>query len=331
MNFKDPWILFLTALIVAGIFWYHRRSKPPVLRFSSLSLFQGGRLTWRNHLSELPFWIRCMLLVLFGIALAGPRLVNQETEIQAEGIDIVLAIDASGSMAGEDFVINQKRMNRLAIVKEVVKEFIAGRHADRIGLVAFGGEAYTVCPLTTDYNWLITNLERVELGIIADGTAVGSAIASATARLKNSTAKSKVIILLTDGINNAGKIDPLTAAGAAGTLGIKIYTIGAGTKGYVPFPVKDFFGRTMYQKVLIDIDEKTLSEIAKVTSGQYFRATDTESLRQIYKEIDLMEKVRIEEKGYVEYTQLFGYVLLAALILLLVEILLSRTVLLKIP
>jgi Ca-activated chloride channel family protein len=257
--------------------------------------------------------------------------VLEETIFKTEGIDIVLTIDASGSMAAEDFKKDGKRQNRLAIVKDVVQEFVDQRQNDRIGLVAFGGVAYTVCPLTTDYSWLSKNLERITLGLIEDGTAIGSGIASSVARLRSSEAKSKVIVLLTDGIHNAGKLNPLEAARVAESLGIKIYTIGAGTKGYAPFPATDFFGRTVYQNILIEIDEKTLQEIAKITGGQYFRATDTESLRQIYKEIDALEKTKIEQVGFLEYEELFHWFLLVALIFLLMQILLEQTVFLKVP
>ncbi len=234
-------------------------------------------------------------------------------------------------MAAEDFTVGGRRYNRLDVVKDVVREFIAGRGVDRIGLVTFAALAYTVCPLTTDYAWLTTNLERIRLGMITDGTAIGSAVNSSLTRLKNSEAKSKVIILLTDGVNNAGEIDPLTAARAARALGVRIYTIGAGTKGFAPFPARDVFGRKVYQQVRIDIDEKLLEGIAQVTGGKYFRATDTESLRSIYQAIDALEKTRIKQAGYFEYDELFSRVLLVALMALLIELVLSSTVLLKIP
>lgn len=280
---------------------------------------------------SLPFYLRLLAIVLFLLALAGPRSVMEETIHKSEGIDIVLAIDASGSMAAEDFMIKGKRMNRLEVVKDVVHSFIDGRANDRIGLIAFAGLAYTVSPLTTDYSWLKTNLARVELNLMEDGTAVGSAITSSLARLRKSKAKSKIIILLTDGINNAGKVTPLAAARATKALGVKIYTIGAGTKGFAPFPVRNFRGEKRYRKVRIDIDEETLQEIAQITDGRYFRATDTESLRDIYKEIDALEKTEIEEFGYKEYKELFVFVLVAGLVTLLSEMILSNSLLLRIP
>lgn len=331
MIFKTPWILFLIPVVLGALWILRRRQRPSAIRFSSLRLVSSLNPSWKMNLINLPFFLRLTALAFFLAALAGPRSVLDKQVHHSEGIDIVLAIDASGSMAGEDFKIDGRRMNRLAIVKKVVKDFVEGRSADRLGLVAFGAYAYTVCPLTTDHEWLLTNLERIELGTVEDGTAIGSGILSSVNRLKNSSAKSKVIILLTDGMNNAGKVDPVAAARVAENLKIKIYTIGAGSKGYVPFPVQDFFGRRAYQNALVDLDEKTLQEIAKMTNGKYFRATDTESLRNIYKEIDVLEKTRIEEYGFKEYTELFGRFLVGALIFLLVELILSRTIFLKIP
>jgi Ca-activated chloride channel family protein len=331
MVFKDPWVLLFIPVLFILIYFIKRYQKEPTFTFPSKTLLSGLIPSWKIRFQFLPNLIRYIVIVLFLIALAGPRFVRKESVRKTEGIDIVLAIDASGSMAAEDFMIKNERMNRLAIIKKVVKEFIDNRTNDRIGLVAFGGVAYTVCPLTTDHNWLDKNLDRVELGLIEDGTAIGSAIASSVNRLKNSTAKSKIIVLLTDGMENIKKVDPLTAAQAAKTLGIKIYTIGAGSKGFVPFPAQDFFGRKVYQNVLIDLDEDMMKKIADITYGKYFRATDTESLRQVYKEIDQLEKVKIEELGYFEYDELFNKVLAVALVLLLVEIILSNSLLLKVP
>ena len=331
MIFKTPLILFFIPILLGGIFWLKRRQKEPAFRFPSKDLVSSLPVSWKVRFQNAPYILRLIVLTLFMVALSGPRFVLEETVHKSEGIDIVLAIDSSGSMAAEDFQINGRRLNRLAVVKDVVKEFVGQRPNDRMGLVAFGGRAYTVCPLTTDHNWLIENLERIELGLIEDGTAIGSAIASSVGRLKDSTAKSKVIILLTDGLNNAGKVSPLSAAKAAQALNIKIYTIGAGTKGYAPFPITDFFGRKVYQNVLIDIDEETMKEIAKMTAGQYFRATDTESLRRIYQEIDTLEKTKIEQVGYKEYKELFVWVLALALVILLLQGVLEETVFLKLP
>jgi Ca-activated chloride channel family protein len=287
--------------------------------------------TWKTQFAFVPTLLRLCSIVLFVIALAGPQSVLEESKVTTEGIDIMLAVDCSGSMAAEDFTINGQRTNRLDVIKNAVSEFIAGRHSDKIGFIAFSAKAYMVCPLTTDYNWLNTNLSRVRFGMIQDGTAIGSGIATSVARLKGSDAKNKVIILLTDGINNAGSVDPLSAARLAQAAGIKVYTIGAGTKGYAPYPVKDFFGRTIYQNVKIDIDEDVLTKISSITNGLYFRATDTDSLKKIYKEINALEKTKIEEIGYREYKELFVYVLWLALALLLGEMIMVSTVFLKIP
>ncbi|OGX43211.1 MAG: aerotolerance regulator BatA [Omnitrophica WOR_2 bacterium RIFCSPLOWO2_12_FULL_50_9] len=331
MVFKDFGVLFLIPVTLGILYFLRKRRKEAAVRFSSVSLVDSLPVSWKVKFRHVPNVLRGIVLVLFLIALAGPRSVLKEAVHKTEGIDIILAIDSSGSMAAEDFTIGSKRVNRLEIVKNVVEDFIAQRQHDKIGLVTFAALAYTVCPLTTDYAWLTANLRPISLGIIKDGTAVGSAVASSLARLKKSEAKSKIIILLTDGMNNAGEIDPLAAARAAQALGVKIYTIGAGTKGLVPFPVQDFYGRKVYQRVQIDLDEETLQKIAAVTAGKYFRATDTESLRQIYREIDALEKTEIEEHGYFEYEELFDRVLLAALGILLAQILLSQTLFFQVP
>jgi len=255
----------------------------------------------------------------------------EETITHTEGVDIVLALDASGTMAAEDFEINGKRVNRLAVVKNVVDDFINRRQADRIGIVAFAGRAYTLSPLTTDHSWLKANLDRLELGLIEDGTAIGSALASAVSRLEKSKAKSRIIILLTDGMNNAGKINPVAAASAAKALGLRVYTIGAGTNGYVPFPVQDPWGRRFYQKARIDIDENLLKEIARITDAKYYRAVDTAALQRIYKEIDALEKTRIEQKHFQSYKEFFPMVLGAGLAVLGLEIILSNSLFLKVP
>ena len=331
MIFKTPWVLILIPVIAPLMIWRYRKTSPPSLRFPSRDLVRRLPRSWKTRLTGLPFVLRVLAVMLFIAALAGPRTVLEETKYHFEGIDIMLALDASRSMATEDFSVMGKRYNRLEISKKVVEEFIDGRQHDRIGLVVFAGLAYTASPLTKDYTWLKENIKRIDFDLIKDGTAIGSATSSALIRLKESEAKSKVIILLTDGVNNAGTIDPVEAAHAAQAYGVRIYTIGAGTKGYAPYPVEDIFGRTRYQKVLTDVDEDTLREMARVTGGKYFRATDTASLRQIYKEIDQLEKTPFEETGYRDYKELFPFVLAAALGFLMIELLLSNTVLLRIP
>ena len=291
----------------------------------------GLKSSWKIHLYHNLSLMRCAVIVLSILAFSRPQSPVSDSKIQTEGIDIVLTLDCSTSMLAEDFQLAGKRRSRIDVIKSVVKDFVVGRHNDRMALVAFAFRAYTVCPLTLDYGWLIKNLERIKAGFIEDGTAIGSGIAASLNRLKNTKAKSKVIILLTDGRNNAGDISPLVAAEAAKALKIKVYTIGAGARGLAPYPVKDFWGNTVYQEIKIDIDEDTLKKIAEITGAKYFRATDTESLKAIYKEIDRMEKTPVEQSGYLEYNELFPLFLIPALVLLLLEIVLSNTVLRRIP
>lgn len=331
MFFREPLFLLLILPIVGLVFYVGKNKRPVGMRFSSGEFFTGFRPSFKALLSQKMVFLRAAILLLLVLALARPQRPIAESKIQAEGIDIVLAIDASGSMLAEDFKLDGKRVNRLTAVKEAVKEFIENRSGDRIGIVAFAGRAYTVCPLTLDYFWLLKNLERVKIGLIEDGTAIGSGISSSLNRIKDTEAKSKVIILLTDGMNNAGKISPIVAAQAAKALGVKIYTIGAGTKGNAPYPVRDMFGRTAYQPMKVEIDEKGLKEIAGQTEGQYYRATDTGSLRKIYKEIDSLEKISREDKGYTDYQELFTIFLSIAVFLLLLEIILNNTVLRRLP
>ena len=269
--------------------------------------------------------LRIGAIVLLVIGLMRPQKGIEETKIETDGIDIILALDVSGSMQAEDFTINGKRQNRLEVVKNVVRDFIKKRTNDRIGLVVFAGRAYMQCPITLDYGILLQFLDKIKIGMIEDGTAVGDGVATALSRIKDIKAKSKVVILLTDGVNNAGKIDPANSAELAKALGVKVYTIGAGSKGRVPYPAKDFFGNKTYQWVSINLDEASLQNIAKTTGGKYFRATDTESLKKIYKEIDCLEKTKIEIESYTEYKEFFSGFVLAALALLLIEMVLRNT------
>jgi Ca-activated chloride channel family protein len=270
-------------------------------------------------------------LTLIIIALARPQTVLSHTKTISEGVDIVIDLDTSTSMLAEDFKIGNQRINRFDLTKEVVKDFIKKREDDRIALVAFAARAYTVCPLSTDYSWLYDNLDRVRVGMIEDATAIGSAIASSLNRLRTSKTKSKIIILLTDGINNAGNISPVVAAEAAKALKVKIYTIGVGSKGLVPYPMKDVYGRTVYQNIPIEIDEETLKRVADETGGKYYRASDAETLWKIYDDINKLEKSNIERYGYMEYNELFYKFLIPGLIILALEILLSNTIFLKVP
>ena len=331
MIFKNPWVLLFIPVVAFGAYFFKKRNAASSIKFSSGQIIKEISPTLKILFLNNIIYLRAIVIVFFILALARPRMPLGETRIDTEGIDIVLAVDCSGSMLAEDFKVDGKRKNRLEVVKEVVKDFINKRHSDRIGTVAFAARAYTVCPLTTDYDWLIKNLERVEIGTIEDGTAIGSAISASLNRLKDTEAKSKIIILLTDGINNSGKISPLNASEAAKALGVKIYTIGAGTRGLVPYPAVDFFGRRVYQNVKIEIDEDSLKQSAGRTEAKYFRATDTESLKGIYKEIDSLEKTTMQESGFQEYNELFSRFLLAGLILLSIEIILKNTLLRRLP
>lgn len=331
MSFQKPFIILLVPLAAALIFYAGKRAHIPGIQFSSGAFFKTLGSTFRAALARYMVFLRIGAVCLIMLSLARPQVPTEEARIETEGINIVLAVDSSTSMLAEDFTLRDRRVNRLEAVKDVVRRFIEGRPNDKIGLVTFAGRSYTVCPPTLDHQWLMTNLERVEIGMIEDGTAVGSGIASSLNRLKDAEAKERVIILLTDGINNAGKISPMTAAEAAKTLGVKIYTIGAGTKGLAPYPVRDMFGNVVYQPIKIEIDEDTLKKIARVTEGEYFRATDTRSLEEIYGDIDKLEKTKMRGAAYTEYKELFAVFLIPGLILLLLEIFLADTFLRRIP
>ncbi len=331
MIFHSSFVFLLIPAVIAAGLYARRRSGGSGMTFSSKEILERLPSGIKVVLSRNLYAARIVAAVLIVAALARPQSPVADSRIQSEGIDIILALDVSTSMLAEDFKAGGRRTSRVDIIKEVVKEFIKGRKNDRIGLVAFGSRAYVVSPLTLDYNWLLQNLERVHAGMVEDGTAIGSGIASALNRLKDTKAKSKVVILLTDGRNNAGDVAPLTAAEAAKALKIKVYTIGAGVKGPVPYPVKDFFGNSVYQWVQIDLDEEPLKKIAEVTGARYFRATDTESLRSIYKEIDAMEKTPVQDRGYEEYRELFPFFLVPGVVLLLLEIILGNTVLRRLP
>lgn len=310
---------------------YSLRLRQNAVFFPELEILRGFKESFRLKLSKKIFILRLAVVILIVLALSRPQSALTHSKIESEGIDIVLAIDTSTSMLAEDFRLSGRRQNRLEVVKSVVKDFIRDRSSDRIAIVAFAGRAYMVCPLTIDQSWLTQNIERIKIGMIEDGTAIGSGIAASLNRLKDTKAKSKVIILLTDGRNNAGDISPQAAAEAAKALNIKVYTIGAATTGLAPYPVKDFFGNTVYQSVRIDIDEEQLKDIALKTNARYFRATDTSSLRDIYKEIDRLEKTLIEERAYLEYKELFAYFLIPAIGLLLLEGISANTALRQIP
>ena len=331
LAFASPWVLFLLLLIPPLAYLRGKFGGTAGVSFSStaalLRLGQKRRSRAGAFLAALSY----LGLAAFIVALARPQLGRETSRIQASGVDIMLELDVSGSMLSEDFTIGSTRANRIEAVKQVTEQFIRERPNDRIGIVAFAGRPYLVSPLTLDHDWLIQNLDRIRIGLVEDGTAIGSAIATAANRLKDKEAKTKLIVLLTDGENNAGKVMPITAAEAAKALGIRIYTIGAGTNGEAPFPVKDALGRTFYRNIPVQIDEKSLEQIASMTSGRYFRATDTRSLKTIFSEIDKLEKSKVEVEKIANYRDLFPWVLMAGLACLVAEILLSQTLWRRLP
>ena len=296
------------------------------IRISTVEGVKKAPRTLRYWLRHAPFVLRCAAFVLVVVALARPQIVEEQSRTNAEGIDIMLSIDISGSMLARDFT-----PDRMTAAKEVAGEFIADRYGDRIGLAVFAGEAFTQSPLTTDKGTLQTMLARVRSGIIEDGTAIGNGLATAINRLRESEAKSKVIILLTDGVNNRGEIAPLMAADIAADMGIKVYTIGVGTIGKAPYPAIDMFGNMTYQMADVEIDETTLEEIASRTGGKYFRATDEEKLKAIYDEINELEKSKVEIFDSILYHEKYLLWLVAAIALLLVEFIFANLILKRIP
>ncbi len=330
MTFRDPLFFFFLLLVPVFFYLYWRQQRAPI-RFSSLASFKKIGGSWKLKARPLLELLPLVSMILLIIALARPQKGIEETQVETEGIDVALVVDLSSSMLAEDFTLNGKYVNRLEVVKEAVKKFIEGRAGDRLGLILFAGRPYTQCPLTLDYGVLQTLLENAQIGMIEDGTAIGSALATAVNRLKETKSKSKVIILLTDGINNAGNIDPLTAASLAKTYGIKVYTIAAGNKGKVRFPSQDFFGNKAYRPVEIPIDEPMLKKIAETTGGAYFRATDTKLLFDVYKKIDQLEKTKAKVNVYVDYHELYVSFVLASLFVFLMYLILNHTVLRKVP
>ena len=328
-RFEDPWLL-LFFLMVPFLTIRGKGKQQATISYSSIDTLQAIRSARVEILSILPLVLRMIAISLLVLSLARPQEGYKSTEILSVGVDIMLALDTSGSMQALDFIKDEKRDTRLAMVKDVVSQFIDNRPNDRMGMVVFGSEAYTQCPLTLDQGILKSFLSKLDIGMAGDSTAIGSAIGIAVKRLKDLESKSKVIILLTDGQNNAGSLPPLQAAQTAKAFGIKIHTIAVGTHGKAPFLVNSIFGqRYVYQQV--DIDEDTLKKISDLTGGQYFRATDLESLKTIYKQIDKMEKSEVKVIDHSEYTELFHYFLIPGLLILLLEILLSNTVLRRIP
>jgi Ca-activated chloride channel family protein len=331
VTFALPWALWLLLLIPLLAWLKGRFGGTPGIVFSSTQTLRSIGVRRRSRAGDLLTALALAAFAAFVVALARPQLGKTITRTQASGIDIMLAMDVSGSMQAEDFTIGGQRANRLEAVKRVAQQFIEQRPNDRIGILAFAGRPYLVSPLTLDHDWLIQNLDRVQLGLVEDGTAIGSALAMAENRLKDKPGKTKIIVLLTDGSNNAGKVLPLTAAEAAKALGIRIYTIGTGTRGYAPVPVTTPFGQTVYQNMPVDIDEDMLKKIADLGRGEYFRATDTKTLEEIFGEIDKLEKTKIEVEKIAQYRDLFPWFLVAGVSLLTLEILASQTIWRRLP
>jgi Ca-activated chloride channel family protein len=300
--------------------------------YSSLTLVKGITELSRSRAGSFLLNLRWFALALLFIGMARPQVAGGQAPLKASGIDIAVAVDLSGSMIAEDFELRGERVNRLTMLKDVLGSFIEQRTSDRIGLVAFGSEAFIAAPPTLDHDFLRRVLDRLELGVI-DGqqTAIGSGLSAAVNRLRELKSKSRIVILMTDGQNNAGSIPPLTAAEAAASLGVKVYTIGVGTRGFAPVPARDAFGRKVYVKQAVDIDEDTLRKVADKTGGKYYRADSTETLRRVYAEIDSLEKTEAELKRFAYYEELMSWFVLPGLGLLALEIILGQTVWRKLP
>jgi len=332
-RFESPWYLALLLLLPFLALWpllIHKWSRPSALRYASVKLAAKSIRSWRIMARPWLLLLRVAVIGLVIIALARPQTGQARDIITGEGVDIALAVDISGSMASLDF----EPADRLEAAKSVIENFVQERPYDQIGLVAFASNAFNQSPPTVDHNVLLRLLNRIELATdlgIDDGTAIGMGLANAANMLKDSQAESKVVILLTDGVNNAGQIDPLTAAEAANSLGIKVYTIGMGRPGQVPVPVTDAFGRQQVVYQESTLDEATLQEIAETTGGRYFRAEDTAELEQIYDEINALEQSQIEIESYTRYRELAVWLLVPALFLLLAELALRKTVLRRLP
>ena len=328
MKFANPYLLWLLVLVVPMVAYYIYRTLQggAAIRISSVAGARKAPRTLRYWLRHVPFVLRMAAVSLLVVALARPQDVEEQSRTNAEGIDIMLSIDISSSMLARDFT-----PDRLTAAKEVAGEFIADRYGDRIGLAVFAGESFTQSPLTTDKGSLQTLLARLRSGVIEDGTAIGNGLATAINRLRESEAKSKVIILLTDGVNNRGEIAPLMAANIAADMGIKVYTIGVGTRGQAPYPALDMFGNMVFQMMDVEIDEDTLEKIAEQTGGKFFRATDKQKLKAIYDEINELEKSKVEITDLTIYHEKYLIFVLAAIALLVAEFLLEKIVLKRIP
>jgi Ca-activated chloride channel family protein len=331
MRFLQPEWFWLLALLPIVMLWRGRRGPIAAIEYSDVSLAREVAHGSRSRIGRLVWLLPILAGALMIVGLARPQRAHSRTEVSANGIDIVLGLDVSGSMQALDFQIDHRRVNRIEVVKSVVSKFIDERSEDRIGLIAFAGAPYLVSPITLDHDWLQQNLERVTVGAADDGTAIGSAIAASVNRLRLTPAKSKVVILLTDGVNNTGKISPLAAAEAAKAMGVKIYTIGVGVRGYAPIPVRDAAGNTQVIRAKVDVDEKTLQAVAQETGGKFYRATDTDSLQKIYEEINRFEKTAQTVQKFERTEELYPLALIPSLAMLGLSLTLQQTRLRRLP
>lgn len=312
---QPEWLWLLTLLPIA-LFWLGRHGAVAAIEYSDVTLAREVARDTRSRSGRWLWLLPILACAFLIVALARPQMSHGSTTVTANGINIMLGLDVSGSMQALDFKVDGRRVNRIQIVKSVVSKFIDQRPNDRIGLIAFAGAPYLASPLTLDHDWLQQNLDRVQIGGVEDGTAIGSAIAAGVNRLREAPAKSKVMILLTDGVNNTGKISPIAAAEAAKALGVKIYTIGVGVRGDAPVPVKDEFGNTQLVMAKVDVDEATLQRVATMTGGAFYRATDTGSLQKIYEQINRLETSAQSVPKFEHYQDLYAWVLIPALGLL---------------
>jgi len=331
IHFLDPHFLWLLLLLPVIAFWLGRRGRVAGVEYSSASVAREVARETRSRAGRILVLLPLFAAAFFIIGLARPQLRNGTTIVEASGVDIMLAVDVSGSMQSLDYRVNGKPTSRVDTVRAAVAKFIDARPDDRLGLIEFSAEPYLISPLTLDHDWLHQGLERVNTGTIPDGTAIGDAIAMGVNRLREQPSKSKVMVLLTDGCNNMGKLSPLLAAEAAKALGIKIYTIGAGIRGNAPFPMKDDFGNTRIVMVPSDVDEDTLGKIARMTGGQFFRATDTEKLDDTYAQIDRLEKTTHTVKKYEHVSELFAWAVMPGLLVLGTSFWLEQTRFRRLP
>lgn len=331
IRFLQPEWFWALAVLPLIVLWRGRRGPVAAVEYSDVSLARDIARCTRSRIGGVVWLLPIIAAALMIVGLARPQRTHSRTEVTANGIDIVLGLDVSGSMQALDFTVDNTRVNRIAVVKSVVSRFIDGRPNDRIGLIAFAASPYIVSPLTLDHDWLLQNLERINVGIGDDGTAIGSAIAAAVNHLRTTTAKSKVVILLTDGVNNSGKISPLAAAEAARALGVKVYTIGVGVRGKVPIPVRDEAGKLHVIMANVDIDEKTLQAVASETGGLFYRATDTDSLQKIYEQINHYETSAQAVQKFEHVEELYRWPLFPSLGLLGLGLILQQTRFRRLP